>query len=99
MDVITSQTGTVVADMSFSAVGHRREPGTWEAPVGTAEIQTDHDADRYGFTHQEMLDDVQGSTSVARPLEVPGGGGGRKPGATNVGLIHMNGRVYDTLIG
>ena len=58
MDVITSQTGTVVADMSFSAVGHRREPGTWEAPVGTAEIQTDHDADRYGFTHQEMLDNV-----------------------------------------
>ncbi|MHB8423544.1 MAG: RHS repeat-associated core domain-containing protein [Gammaproteobacteria bacterium] len=26
-------------------------------------------------------DDVQGSTSVARPWEVPGGGGGRMPGA------------------
>ncbi len=97
--VITNVSGTVVADMSFSAFGHRRELGTWEALVGTAEIQTDHDADRYGFTHQEMLDDVQGSTSVARPLEVPGGGGGRKPGSTNVGLIHMNGQVYDPLIG
>ena len=48
---------------------------------------------------QHMARDVQGSTSAARPLEVPGGGGGRKPGATNVGLIHMNGRVYDPLIG
>ena len=58
VDVITNASGAVVADMSFSAWGGRREPGTWEAPVGTAEIQTDHDADRYGFTHQEMLDNV-----------------------------------------
>ena len=49
--------------------------------------------------HLESVDDVQGSTSAARPLAVPGGGGGRKPGATNVGLIHMNGWVYDPLIG
>ncbi len=49
--------------------------------------------------HLGSVDDVQGSTSVARPLEVPGGGGGRKPGSTNVGLIHMNGQVYDPLIG
>ena len=49
--------------------------------------------------HLGSVDDVQGSTSAARPLEVPGGGGGRKPGATNVGLIHMNGRVYAPLIG
>ena len=40
--------------------------------------------------HLGSVDDVQGSTSAA---------GGRKPGATNVGLIHMNGRVYDPLIG
>lgn len=88
--VITGQNGAVVADMSFSAFGQRREPGTWQHPVGAAEVQADHDADRYGFTHQEMLDDVQGSTSVAR---------GRKPGATNVALIHMNGRVYDPSLG
>ena len=88
--VITNASGTPVADMSFSAWGGRREPGTWEAPVSVAETQTDHNADRYGFTHQEMLDDVQGSTSVA---------GGRKPGATNVNLIHMNGRVYDPTLG
>ena len=42
-------------------------------PVGATETQADHDADRYGFTHQEMLD--------------------------NVGLIHMNGRVYDPQLG
>ncbi|MGH7238442.1 MAG: RHS repeat-associated core domain-containing protein, partial [Candidatus Saccharimonadales bacterium] len=37
------------------------------------EAQADHDDDRYGFTHQEMLD--------------------------NVGIVHMNGRVYDTNLG
>ncbi len=56
--MITNASGAVVADMSFSAFGHRREPGTWEAPVSAAETQTDHNADRYGFTHQEMLDNV-----------------------------------------
>ncbi len=58
VDVITNQTGAVVADMSFSAFGSRREPGTWEPPVGATETQADHAADRYGFTHQEMLDNV-----------------------------------------
>lgn len=55
VDVITGQNGTPVADMSFSAFGQRREPGTWQHPVGAAEVQDDHNADRYGFTHQEML--------------------------------------------
>ena len=73
VDVITSQTGAVIADMSFGAFGNRRAPGTWLPPVGSAETAADHAADRYGFTHQEMLD--------------------------NVGLIHMNGRVYDSSLG
>lgn len=59
--------------MSFSAWGNRREPGTWLPPVGSTETQTDHNADRYGFTHQEMLD--------------------------NVGIVHMNGRIYDPNLG
>ncbi|MBU6469473.1 MAG: RHS repeat-associated core domain-containing protein [Gammaproteobacteria bacterium] len=42
-------------------------------PVGSAEALADHDTDRYGFTHQEMLD--------------------------NVGIIHMNGRIYDPNLG
>ncbi len=70
--VITDHNGPPVADMSFGAGGNRREPATWVPPGGASETQADHAADRYGFTHQEMLDDVQGSTSVA---------GGRKPGA------------------
>ena len=49
--------------------------------------------------HLGSVDDVQGSTSAARPLEVPGGGGGRKPGATNVALVDLNGRVYDPEVG
>ncbi|MGH8378508.1 MAG: RHS repeat-associated core domain-containing protein, partial [Gammaproteobacteria bacterium] len=61
------------AYMSFSAWGGRREPGTWLPPVGATETQADHAANRYGFTHQEMLD--------------------------NVGLVHMNGRVYDPSLG
>ncbi len=40
------------------AWGGRREPGTWLPPVGSTETQADHQADRYGFTHQEMLDNV-----------------------------------------
>ena len=67
-------TGTVTTqDMSFGAWGNRRAPGTWLPPVGSAETATDHAVDRYGFTHQEMLD--------------------------NVGIIHMNGRIYDPNLG
>ena len=35
-----------------------RSHDTWLPPVGSAEALADHDADRYGFTHQEMLDNV-----------------------------------------
>ena len=41
--------------------------------MGSTETQADHAANRYGFTHQEMLD--------------------------NVGIIHMNGRIYDPNLG
>ncbi|MGH2509584.1 MAG: RHS repeat-associated core domain-containing protein, partial [Ktedonobacteraceae bacterium] len=51
-------TGGVKTDMSFGAFGNRREPTTWLPPVPQAETQTDHNSDRYGFTHQEMLDNV-----------------------------------------
>ncbi|HVA55040.1 MAG TPA: RHS repeat-associated core domain-containing protein [Gammaproteobacteria bacterium] len=44
--------------MSFGAWGNRRLVTTWVPPVGTSETQADHGADRYGFTHQEMLDNV-----------------------------------------
>ncbi|HKU17658.1 MAG TPA: RHS repeat-associated core domain-containing protein [Candidatus Saccharimonadales bacterium] len=71
----TDVNGNVLSttDMSFGAFGNRREPGTWLPPVGSSEAQADHQADRYGFTHQEMLD--------------------------NVGIIHMNGRIYDPNLG
>ena len=74
--VVKTNTGGTILNttfMSFGAWGNRREPTTWVPPVGTTEVQADHDASRYGFTHQEMLD--------------------------NVGLIHMNGRVYDPNLG
>ena len=72
---VNASNGTVIGTqyMSFSAWGGRREPNTWLPPVTQAEAQADHNADRYGFTHQEMLD--------------------------NVGIIHMNGRVYDPSLG
>ena len=56
----TDPSGTMLstAQMIFSAWGGRREPTTWLPPVGSAEALADHDADRYGFTHQEMLDNV-----------------------------------------
>lgn len=62
VDVVetTDVNGNVLSttDMSFSAWGNRREANTWLPPVGSSETQTDHQADRYGFTHQEMLDNV-----------------------------------------
>ncbi|HKU17656.1 MAG TPA: RHS repeat-associated core domain-containing protein [Candidatus Saccharimonadales bacterium] len=77
VDVVetTDVNGNVLSttDMSFGAFGNRREPNTWLLPVGSTETQTDHAANRYGFTHQEMLD--------------------------NVGIIHMNGRIYDPNLG
>ncbi|HKU17653.1 MAG TPA: RHS repeat-associated core domain-containing protein, partial [Candidatus Saccharimonadales bacterium] len=77
VDVVetTDASGNLLSttDMSFSAWGGRREPSTWLPPVGSSETQTDHAADRYGFTHQEMLD--------------------------NVGIVHMNGRIYDPNLG
>jgi RHS repeat-associated protein len=45
-------------NMSFGAWGNRRLATTWLPPVGATETQADHAADRYGFTHQEMLDNV-----------------------------------------
>lgn len=56
VDVVMSPTGNQY--MSFGAFGKRRDVGTWTGTVGTVETQADHDADRYGFTHQEMLDNV-----------------------------------------
>jgi len=58
VDVITDQSGTPIASMSFGAWGNRRLPSTWLPAVSATETQADHDADRYGFTHQEMLDNV-----------------------------------------
>lgn len=56
VDVVMDSTGN--HSMSFGAFGNRREPGTWLPPVGATETQTDHTLTRYGFTHQEMLDNV-----------------------------------------
>ena len=71
----TDVNGNVLSttQMSFSAWGGRREANTWLPPVNSTEALADHNADRYGFTHQEMLD--------------------------NVGIIHMNGRIYDPNLG
>lgn len=44
--------------MSFGSFGNRRVPTTWVTPVSNTEAQADHAADCYGFTHQEMLDNV-----------------------------------------
>ncbi|MDE2346368.1 MAG: hypothetical protein KGL13_07855, partial [Gammaproteobacteria bacterium] len=75
VQTVNASTGAVIGTqyMSFSAWGGRREPNTWLPPVTQAEAQADHNANRYGFTHQEMLD--------------------------NVGIIHMNGRIYDPNLG
>ena len=49
VDVVqtVNPSGTVLstADMSFGAWEGRREPGTWEPPVGATETQTDHTAE------------------------------------------------------
>lgn len=56
VDVVMSPSGNTFE--SFGAFGKRRDVTTWQAPLGSTETQADHDADRYGFTHQEMLDNV-----------------------------------------
>jgi RHS repeat-associated protein len=79
VDVVTDQSGNIMVEngvqtaFSFGAFGARRNPTTWMKPQSSSQVTADHAADRYGFTHQEMLD--------------------------NVGLIHMNGRVYDPNLG
>jgi RHS repeat-associated protein len=64
VDVVTDQNGNIVVEngvqaaFSFGAFGDRRNPTTWMKPQSSSQVTADHQADRYGFTHQEMLDNV-----------------------------------------
>ncbi|MEM7365831.1 MAG: polymorphic toxin-type HINT domain-containing protein, partial [Pseudomonadota bacterium] len=76
IDVVTNESGTVIADMSFDPFGERRE-SDWMSTISSASLdnilanELQHTS--RGFTDHEHLD--------------------------RVGVIHMNGRTYDPLLG
>ncbi len=70
---VTDSAGSVVYSASYDA------DDPWKSQTWDGDMTT-----RNGFPLTWTVDDVQGCTSVARPLEVPGGGGGRMPGAANL---------------
>jgi RHS repeat-associated protein len=73
VDTITSNQGVVTQQMSFDALGIRRDPANWAYDLSPSQISLFSGAVEFGYTKQENLD--------------------------NVGLVHMNGRVYDPTIG
>jgi len=67
IESITDEAGNLVERLSYDAFGKRRQKTGADGAVAVGTITA------YGFTSQEMLDDI--------------------------GLIHMNGRVYDPEVG
>jgi|GEM_PF-3943519 len=82
-DTITNDTGTVVQQSSFDAFGLRRNPNDWS----------------YGLTAAQIAAPDPSNPTLSSLKGITDRGYTNQEQLDSVGLVHMNGRVYDPQIG
>ena len=85
VDEAVDTTGTLIAGTgwSFEAFGQRRDPASWQTPANSAQVT----ADRSTATSNGVTSGVTHRGFTGHEM------------LDNVNLIHMNGRVYDPVLG